>query len=273
MKKTMITILTVFMMLSLSGCFAIIEYIKGEYEGYSGENPELLSVAVNSLLGIDGIYQHEIYEDAKIQIIEKDEYGRVLFAYGENSQISTFNFLIMQKSDEEFAYFYPHYNFISTEGNGISQKIFDEYISTKFSERELEILKQKNDWGKPMDDRKSVQVPISRFSNQPSIQIPEESFEKMFRIIAAKKDLDVTENIYRYCQYARNDSYERALYYARGIDRGHLNSIFYDIIVVFNPDGSYNENICVMELSDHYSYQDELKAFLELNHWEEPWVQ
>jgi len=35
----------------------------------------------------------------------------------------------------------------------------------------------------------------------------------------------------------------------------------------FQPDGSYDENRDIMELKELQRYQDELKAFKELNDW------
>ena len=269
MKKAMIIFAGIVVFLNLLNWWHLGQALDSGYKGYTGENPELLSVAVNSLLGIRGLYLHEVYEDAKIQIVEKDEYGRVLFAYGENSHISTFNFLIMQKSDEKYAYYYPHYNFISSEGYGLDRQIFDAYIDSKFSEDDVMKLKEKNDWGKPMEDSKSIKVQISRRSNQASIQIPEESFEKLLQLIASQSGYQGTDRLYKYQAFFKEDTYGRTLYYVRGIGRANPSTVYFDVVMIFNPDGSYDESTCVMELSDNFQYQEELRGFLQRNHWDE----
>ena len=50
-----------------------------------GENPELLSEAINSLLVARGYHPHgEGYYESQIEIIEEDDFGRKLFSYFEN---------------------------------------------------------------------------------------------------------------------------------------------------------------------------------------------
>jgi len=40
--------------------------------------------------------------------------------------------------------------------------------------------------------------------------------------------------------------------------------------MMFQPDGSYDEVDGVLELTDLFNYQDELKAFKESNNWNQP---
>ena len=42
------------------------------------------------------------------------------------------------------------------------------------------------------------------------------------------------------------------------------------LAIIFNPDGSYDEETCVLELNDFYHEQDRLKEFKELNGWNQP---
>lgn len=39
------------------------------------------------------------------------------------------------------------------------------------------------------------------------------------------------------------------------------------VVMFFQPDGSYDEKNGFMELTDLNNYQDDLKAFKELNNW------
>ena len=71
--------------------------------------------------------------------------------------------------------------------------------------------------------------------------------------------------------YLTSDSYGRMLYYVE-VDLGNSykwNTEFI-LAIIFNPDGSYDEETCVMELNDFYHEQDRLKEFKELNGWNQP---
>jgi hypothetical protein len=114
---------------------------------YTGEHPELFSVAVNSLLGTKGYAQSERPFQPELVLQEEDNYGRKLFFYNELEGISAYSLVISQKSDSEYVYFYPDYNFISSE---------DEV----FSDEETEVLKRKNDWGKEINEDKCTKTNI-----------------------------------------------------------------------------------------------------------------
>ena len=249
---------------------------KDEYNGYSGKYPELYSVAIHSLLGSQGFYVHERYEDPQIKILEEDEYGRILFAYCENSKISTLSLLILQKYDDRYAYFYPAYNFISTDGVGLDEKIFNNNISGKFSNEDKKRLKEKNDWDKKLDEIKCIKVEITHKKSEPEVKITDAEFEVLFKKVAVSKGYKGTDKIFRSAIYSTVDDYGRTLYYAWGIGRDangegvSIQSLYmnFNLVLIFNPDGSYNEETCTMELTDFYNYQDELKAFKELNNWD-----
>ena len=57
---------------------------------YSGDYPELFTVAVNSLLGAKGYSVTEIFHEIILLVIDEDSYGRVMFLYVEPRATSTF---------------------------------------------------------------------------------------------------------------------------------------------------------------------------------------
>ncbi len=216
-------------------------------DDYNGEYPELYSTAIHSLLGTFGYGSSERRFDSQIAILEEDEYGRKLFSYYENTRISTYSLIINQKSDDEYTYFYPDYNFISNSEN-------------IFSEMEIEGLKKKNDWGKEIDVNKCDKRKITR--NKATGQVSEKNLTELYKK-ALGNDASSSPTI----KYFTSDKYGRSIYSGFGQFSSKRNAV-----MLFNPDGSYTENKCIMELPDLNNYQDELKAFKELNDWNEPWT-
>lgn len=225
-----------------------------------GEYPELYSIAVNSLLGVLGYNSHG---DVSIEIIEEDSFGRKLFSYSEGE---TYSLLISQKTNEPYVYYYPDYNFISKKWEG---------EGTSFTKEEVEDLKRKNDWDKELNESKSIKVEITRKKTKTEIHIEDKDFETIFKSVAQSKGYKGNDTIFRSAIYCTSDMYGRALYYAWGVGRDvngegvNQHSLYMDLklIIIFNPDGSYNIDTSIMELSDMYNYQDALKAFKELNKW------
>jgi len=258
--KILIVLSVLLLALSLTGC---------RYKRYKGKYPELYSVAINSLLWNSGQSAAAgKLVDPKIEIIEEDSYGRILFSYIEQcyarATIAFDSLLICQKSDEEFTYFYPDYNFVSIEREPYSHNYY------KFSVDEIQTLKNLNDWDKEVDLEKCVKVEITR--NKPKLQIDKEVFDKLFR----KAIKHESENkLFIHTDFLISDNYGRSIYYGfgeekLGSDKNYQKRYFYRVFI-FNPDSSYNEETCILEPTDYYNYQDELKAFKELNNWNMPW--
>jgi len=228
---------------------------------YKGEFPQLYSVATHSILGNLGYADHT---DSIITIIEEDGFGRILFSYTEET--TTYSILILQKSDEVYSYYYEDYNFISKEF-----QIGNNYFSTD----KIDELKKINDWNKEINESKCTKVKIETKKSVPDLKFTEAQFESTFKKIAKLNGYEVKYKIYRSSLYLTSDNYGRALYYAWGIGRdvdgGGLgpNSphVRFDIVLIINQDGTYDEDYYVMQIEDLYTYQDILKEFKELNKW------
>ena len=76
MKKIVtLSLLNLFILLCITGC---------KYKGYSGDYPNLYTVAINSVLWNNGhSFSADKYADSKIEIIDEDKYGRIMFTYYE----------------------------------------------------------------------------------------------------------------------------------------------------------------------------------------------
>jgi len=233
---------------------------KDKDTGYKGDFPDLYSEAIHSLLGVSGYHSHG---DALIEIIEEDSFGRKLFSYSDGTGFNSYNLLVCQKSDETYVFFYPNYNFISMKWEGIS--------IGAFSNEEIEALKNKNDWNKNLDQSKCIKIEIVRNKVQPELKIGKSVFEIFFNKVAESKGYNGCEWTYTSTIYFTSDSDGRMMYSAYGEGRGSTSTNFdVYLALIFNTDGTYNEETCIMELTDLYNYQDELKAFKELNNWNQP---
>lgn len=222
-----------------------------EKERYSGLNPELYSIAINSLLGARGyIDSSEMSFHPELTILESDQYGRKLFLYYENNIISTYSLFISQKSDLDYAYFYPDYNFISAPEN-------------IFTEEDIHELKTGNDWDKEIVMDKCNKVEIV-YEKDLGGSIESENVMELYRIILGE---DASRSML-FIDFFTKDNYGRSIYLGTGevSEEGEQRRV----VMLFQPDGKYDESNSYMELTDFYNYQDELKEFKDLNDWNKP---
>jgi len=223
---------------------------------YAGEHPELYSIAINSLVATRGYTQSEIKMQASIKLIEEDNYGRKLFIYSEGRG---YHLVISQKSDEKYVYFYPDYNFIITiseDAGDIGLRFTDEKI---FPPEEIEELKEYNDWNKEIDIEKCIKVEIVHQKDDGPME-----YKVLKPIYEELLGDDVSGHIKHRIFLFTTDDYGRSIYefYGKGS---------YCIMVLFQPDGTYNESDGVMKLMhEELQYQDKLKEFKELNNWNKP---
>ena len=141
------------------------------FEGYTGDYPELFSVAAYSIPNMCGAIHYEVKDEPLVCYLEEDEYGRVLFCYSEeygeyidgryygNADHGGVNLVICQGHDDEYAYYYNGCNYISSplcEGNKIGiygwvkpPDIVNPY--NDFTDEQISKLKEDNDWGKEIN--------------------------------------------------------------------------------------------------------------------------
>lgn len=146
----------------LSGC---------AYEGYSGDYLDLYTVAINSVLWLNGYsWGADYFCDAEIEIIEEDSFGRKMFTYYERyyggSKISFSALIICQYSNENEVFYYEDVNFVVKE-----QELYILDIKD-FEEEEIEKLKKANDWNKEIAFEKCIKKEIENF--KPAIPYEEE---------------------------------------------------------------------------------------------------
>ena len=235
------------------------------YEGY---HPELFSVAVHSLLGIRGIASGNPDFDSPMEVIAEDDYGRQLFLYLENDH---FAMIIIQKSSDNYAYFYPDVNFITVDVRGHSPRPvythrnrLPELIDQYFTTDEISALKEANDWDQGLDKSRMVRVEITR--HRPMGPVDDDILVE-FNIIALGRGN--TWGHRAHVRYLRSDRDGRSIFLSMG---HHANNKV--AVLIFNADGTFDEvnGYMIMTRDCLYDYQDRLREFMDRNGWVNDYV-
>jgi len=243
--------------------FLCLTACSGDFE-YTGDNPELYSVAINSILGIHG-YALSSWGPQRptVRILEEDNYGRVMFLYSEDSYISPVSIVVMQKADEVYAYFYPHYNFFSDWFFFLEEDPDIESVAA---------LKETNSWNQEMSDASEfVRVRIVRYP-EPG-PIADETLIEAFRSVfpgSPSRPNQITANN----PFLRMDSYGRSVYLIFGpqweyIDDEYVRTFVY-VAILFQPDHSLDIDNGTLLITDLFNYQTDLRLFMEANGWDTP---
>ena len=250
-KMLAIALVAVFIMV---GC----ETDRGK--NYTGEYPELYSVAINSLLGSTGYSVSERRYDSTVELIEEDDYGRKLFYYNELHPVNADSLLISQKNDDEYVYFYPDYNFISIPLDEMSNVNWREktYVEN-FSAEAIEELKMRNDWNMEVNLDNCMKVDIVRQKEKGSVR--NRDLNRLYNLALGED----ASNHASSKTFFIEDAYGRSIY----LGHGTFTSRRW-VVMLFQPNGTFDESRCLMELHDTQNYQDELRLFKELNDWNQP---
>jgi len=270
-----VSVLLVLLILSM----LLTSCVQGETE-YTGDYPELFSVALGSTLGTRGyriVGGLRGVEQPGVSILEEDDFGRVLFLYGENeifrsreaagrtitTIINEHIYMVAQKIDGDYVYFYPHYNFVirRQEVRSAIESYFDDIPA--LSADDLDTLKEANSWNQELsDDSAFEKVRIVRQKEGG----PLSSNQLADARLEIFPDLEVGRRMAaRGMNFLRTDRYGRSVYSTWG------NGTF--VAIVFQPDQSFNVEIGVLEITDMFNYQTELRLFMEANGWNTPWVE
>jgi len=248
--KKFLLILSLFFTTGLQGCFPFMFFGSKKY---TGDHSELFTVAIHSLINVRGYVINA--PPVSIRIIEKDEYGRVLFYYVEG--LSRDYRLIAQKSDSTYVYYYPNFNFISGS------------YKTPISEQAILEFKEKNDWNKPLDESKFIKQRIVR--KKAKYRFNKDTGEKIFREAIGYNG---SATIFQSSRYITSDKYGKKMFRCLGEvpKDSNYNNKWTGLLVIIDIDGSCDLATCFTRLTVPYHHQHELKAFKELNNWSEPWV-
>ena len=255
--KAIILVFALFISVSLfAGC---------TYRGYNGDYPELYSVAWSNIPNISGFMSNgEVLYDAAVEILEIDDYGRILFSYSEDMYGNSRYILIMQRADSERAYYYPDdcYVYVCPETTALNLDL-----------SEIIELKHINDWNKPLDESKCEGTEIVRKKPEGKLKVKDSYFENIIREYHESSDRYVhPKNIsfVRFFEFSMSDDYGRELYvvYTDFNEYNEKTEIAYEFVflVIVNPDKSYDPSTVVL-LENATSPQEAMKTIKTQNNW------
>ena len=234
---------------------------------YIGENPELYTVAINNFLGSAGCGSNgEIPVPSKTGIIETDSYGRILFYYHEGTIIEGCGYGILQKSQDGYAYFYEDDCVIpAVDDWNYSEVTHEEW----FTQDELAEFKARNDWDLPLNDTKCAREQIVKKKPKSKLKLEEADFDKVAKAYYKSQGIYYTEkSVYGYDEFFIADDYGREIYFLYSYIRGLPNmDAKYNLIIMFQPDGSCDTEKAVAVITDSLNHREVLKEFKQCNGW------
>jgi len=130
-----------------------------DFYRFMRDNLNIKVAARESLLGVYGHIEDEA------MILERDSYGRIMFAfYGQNilHDERVLAIVILQKTEDNYSYFYDGSNFIKTRFHGNIKSDWNAtYVLGNFDSVKISVLKDSNDWDKPLNEAIMFKVPIT----------------------------------------------------------------------------------------------------------------
>ena len=244
------------------------------FTGYTGNYPDLYTVAIKSTLHVTGIAWME--GNPFIRILDEDEFGRVLFSYSEGyspfgERIPRYIRLISQKTDSEHVYFYEHINFIFVYFNPVTT---DEMY---FNLTAIEALKYTNNWGQELScTSEFIRVPITLIPDRRGpvcsdrlIEAGQSAFPNRFREYSSElpDEIEIGERWINAMRYFRSDPYGRSVYSITVRSDETPLDINTFAAFIFQPDHTIDINTGVIILPNRHDYHTEFRNFLESNGW------
>ena len=245
----MVLVLNIILSISFfTACF------QREFE-YRGDYPELFSVAVGSLLGTRGFSAGGPPSGLQpsIRLLEEDYFGRRLFFFGDDTVGP--NHVIMQKVEGDYVYFYPHYNFISSS--------WGEYQGEG-----IDFLKKANSWNQEIsNDGEFVRVRIVRQKERGPIS--NDKLVEVYNYIFTGINFGNRNISNSLMIFLRADRYGRSVYAGIGSGSEWIGT---HIVVLFQPDHSFDPETGILLIEDRNRYQTALRLFMEANGWDTPFM-
>ena len=187
------------------------------------------------------------------ETVGTDEYGRTLISYTsyatmfglddysyKNGEINTY--VICQKTDKKYIYYYDDYCYIFTKQRG------------EADDEELDLLKERNDWGKEYNESKMVKVPNSMHQSDDFMR--EDIMYPIGKTLGKKYEYSVNCTTDRFCT-----SKNGQLYIFREFDINEDDEINFGDSYLFYLDWEFN--VIDYELIEEpiYACQDQIHQF------------
>ena len=248
------------------------------YNGYGGEHTDLYTVAVNNVFGLWGHCSNgEVSYDPVIEILETDEYGRVLFFYDEYYDDSIdptidygMAFVIMQKSEDGYVYYYQdacYAPYFDTQDDFAT-------VMERVDPTLLEELKARNDWNEELDESKCTAAKLQKKKPKGQLGMDKYDFNRVVYTYAKANGYQGNDkSTCQFFKYCNSDATGKELYYVYCMsadDDGNGGTVYgtYVYAIIVNPDESIPEN-AIVEIPDPTESYELIKALKEQAHWKQ----
>jgi len=225
---------------------------------YQGNDPELYSIALESVIGSRSYVMNQVLR------IEEDAYGRVLFAFfGENiyvmnnDQEAAIAIVIAQKTDSNFAHYYDSSNATSVISiHNLDEELTLKLLESYFDEEDIEELKVKNDWNKPINDKLLFRTEVTR----------KKTCDVLARELRPNEYLIVGKPHYGFIQCYGEDRNGYTLVSVKTLLTETYGGPFAIYLLIVNQDHELISPDAVMRVTDIFD-MEAIKRFKEVNGW------
>ena len=242
------------------------------YHGYDGDHPDLYTVAVNNVFGIDGKYSNgEVTKNTHIEVIETDDYGRTLFFYNElyGTQIEYgMAFVISQKTEDGFVYYYQDVCYLPYFDIEHDLDVIMENIDLGV----IEMLKERNDWNMELNESKCTKSEFTKEKPEGKVDTFSIEHDKKIEEYAKSNGIDESATVNcNYFKFCNSDSNGKELYYVSGHitktdENGKTISESFVYAVIFGADGNTVEN-GIVEIKNPRTSHELIKTLKEQTGW------
>ena len=287
-KSILIVCLTIVLAISTTGC---------GYRGYRGKHKgayTLIYSQVPDVLGArSGIMAFLV--DPQIIRLQEDGFGRALYLYIEDAG-EMVSICLVQKETKKNVYFYPEQSTLSFRVpyyfydfySDFSKEELVSILNDVCSDEELINFKADNDWNLPLNEDKfdsaAIILPKTswRWDNRvDKVNLSNSEWEKHLFKVATENGhdkLDSSSKYFSYSSWMATDDYGRRLYYLEGCYYEHFDRYsntesiehFLEMVAIINPDGTFDEELFMVELVDKANYQEQIRALKIANNWNQP---
>ena len=169
------------------------------------------------------------------------------------------------------------------------KSLFDEFCT----DEALTQFKAQNDWDLSINEQKLEKAPITspmliyRWSHRGdgiTVNLQESDWTEVMTEVAIQNGHEITDDnkytVYlSYVSWMADDDYGRSLYYVDGRyyvygdnedDNISHRCYYLEMVAITDPDGSFDPDTFMMELTDKENYQSVIKELKQLHGWNEP---
>jgi hypothetical protein len=180
-------------------------------------------------------------------------------------------FVILQKSDDEYAYFYRNDCYLPYFATSCDYETALEQVDPAA----IEELKQRNDWGRELDEEKCAKAKLVTSKPKGAVDVSENDIDEIAYPHAKANGYEGTDDkTCKWIRYCSTDTYGRELYCVSGIakdedENGENVFTNFTYAVIVNADGTFSDDPIVWIKDPTQSYEL-IKVLKEQNNWDQP---